>query len=152
MAQTHSAVTLSTSRLQFGFGLLEAIVALAILTSSGLALFSWINQNIETAARLKRLEQQAQLQLSALAFTETINPSLTTRGQVVRGSMELEWFAQLIEPARQNTTFYAQLRGPWSVGLYRLRVKARDSKQGQEVEFTQFKVGTQRTVAKEGAP
>lgn len=31
---------------QSGFGLLEAIVALALLSGAGLALFGWIQQNL----------------------------------------------------------------------------------------------------------
>ena len=44
-----------------GFGLLEAIVALALLAGTGIALFTWINQNLDAASRLNFLENLASL-------------------------------------------------------------------------------------------
>ncbi|MFN7475909.1 MAG: prepilin-type N-terminal cleavage/methylation domain-containing protein [Burkholderiales bacterium] len=38
----------------FGFTLLEAIVALVLLTTAGLALFSWINNGFDSLQRIER--------------------------------------------------------------------------------------------------
>jgi general secretion pathway protein I len=129
---------------QKGFGLLESIVALTILASTGMALFAWINQNLETASRLKQRDQEARLQLSALELIENINPMSRSEGKVEQP--QLEWSAELIEPVRSNTTFLWGVAGPWKLGLYRMKVKVRDETQGLALQFTQLKVGTQRTA------
>lgn len=135
-----------------GFGLLEAIVALTILASSGLALFAWVNQNLQTAARLKANEQRARLQLSALALLETVNPGLQAQGRIEQGGLQLEWTSSLVEPVRANATFSPPETGPWRVGLYRLQVKAHEPAQGVELVFTQLKVGTSRQAISEATP
>lgn len=128
-----------------GFGLLEAIVALALLAGTGLALFTWINQNLDAASRLRVHEQRAQLLLSAQALVETVNPMQTGTGQLEAGALALTWESELIEPPRPNATFNPERpAGPWQVGLYRMQVRARDRKLGTELEFEQWRVGTHR--------
>jgi general secretion pathway protein I len=130
-----------------GFGLLEAIVALALLAGTGMALFSWIQQNLDAASRLRGHEQRAQLLLSAQALVETVNPMRTPSGQLDAGDLALTWQAEPIEPPRANATFNPETpAGPWQVGLYRLQVQARDRKLGTEIEFEQWRIGTQRAV------
>ena len=128
-----------------GFGLLEAIVALALLAGTGLALFTWINQNLDAASRLRLHEQRAQLLLSAQALVETVNPMQAGTGQLQAGELALTWESELLEPSRPNATFNPELpAGPWQVGLYRMQVRARDRKLGTELEFEQWRVGTLR--------
>ena len=128
-----------------GFGLLEAIVALALLAGTGIALFTWINQNLDAASRLRLHEQQAQLLLSAQALVETVNPMQARAGQLEAGDLALTWESELLEPPRANATFNPErLAGPWQLGLYRVQVRARDRKLGTELEFEQWRVGTSR--------
>ena len=128
-----------------GFGLLEAIVALALLAGTGIALFTWINQNLDAASRLRVHEQRAQLLLSAQALVETVNPMQARSGQLEAGDLALTWESEPIEPPRANATFNPErLAGPWQVGLYRVQVRARDRKRGTELEFEQWRVGTHR--------
>lgn len=131
-----------------GFGLLEAIVALALLAGTGMALFGWIHQNLDSASRLRGHEQRALLLLSAQALVDTVNPTRTPSGQLEAGDLALTWQAEPIEPPRANATFNPENRaGPWQVGLYRLQVQARDRKLGTEIEFEQWRVGTQRAAS-----
>jgi general secretion pathway protein I len=127
-----------------GFGLLEAIVALTLLAGTGMALFSWINQNLQSASRLRLHEQESRLLLSAQSLVDTVNPLQTPTGRLEVGGLAVRWEAEALEPARQNATFTEGLGGPWLVGLYRLRVHAQDSVQGVELRFEQWRVGTRR--------
>lgn len=128
-----------------GFGLLEAIVALALLAGTGIALFTWINQNLDAASRLRVHEQRAQLLLSAQALVETVNPMQARSGQIEAGDLALTWESELLEPPRANATFNPErLAGPWQLGLYRVQVRARNRKLGTEFEFEQWRVGTSR--------
>jgi general secretion pathway protein I len=126
-----------------GFGLLEAIVALVILGTSGLALFSWLQQNLQDASRLRRADAQARLMLNAQALVETVNPSAQPEGVLRVGGIEVQWHAELVEPARNNQTFGRDV-GPWIVGLYRVTVEAIDASNDAKTKFTQLSVGTRR--------
>ena len=126
-----------------GFGLLEAIVAIAILAGSGVALFSWINQNMQQAARLREREQQVRVQLSAQQLIETVNPMLSPKGQLVASGLAVSWDASVLQPERRNAARQSD-SGPWQVGLYALRVQAVDRTTGIEVRFEQWRTGTRR--------
>jgi len=68
-----------------GFGLLEAIVAVVILGTSGLMLFSWLGQNLATASRVKDAEDRARLQLEAVAWLSNLNPAMESDGERLVG-------------------------------------------------------------------
>ena len=135
-----------------GFGLLEAIVALALLAGSGLAMFSWIQQNMQAASRLKQHDQEARLMLSAQALIETVNPMLQPQGALEAGDLRAQWQAEAIEPERRNLAFAPGISGPFRVGLYRLDVQARDLRQGTEVRFEQWQIGMERDAVVLASP
>jgi general secretion pathway protein I len=130
-----------------GFGLLEAIVAMALLAGTGLALFSWINQNLQEASRLRARERDAQLLMSAQTLIETVNPARMPQGKLELGELVVQWTAESVESPRANATFTEAVGGPWQVGLYRLQVHARDPGSGADLRFEQWRVGTHRLQA-----
>lgn len=127
-----------------GFGLLEAIVALTLLAGSGLALFSWINQNLQSASRLRLIEQESRLLLSAQSLIETVNPLERPSGSLEVGGLAVTWESEVLQPVRANAAFSQGLAGPWQAGLYRVLVHARNREQGVELRFEQWRVGTRR--------
>ena len=135
-----------------GFGLLEAIVALALLAGTGLALFGWIQQSLQAASRLQQHDLEARLMLSAQALIETTNPMLQPQGAVEVGDLRATWRSEAIEPERSNLMFIPGVVGPFRIGLYRLHVEARDLRQGTEVHFEQWQVGTQRDATLPSSP
>lgn len=136
---------------QAGFGLLEAIVALSLLAGTGLALFSWIQLNLQAASRLHVHELEARLLLSAQALVATVNPMLTPEGSLESGDLRVSWQSELIEPARRNLGFGRESTGPFMVGLYRLDVRAIDLRQRAELSYVQWQVGTRRDAPLEAA-
>ena len=139
-------------RVRRGFGLLEAIVALTLLASTGMALFAWIQQNLQAASRVRTIEQEAQLQLNAQTLLVGVNPMLRPSGTMQVSGLSLRWEAQPLEPPQRNLGFTGGVAGPWLVGLYRLDVRARDERLGTEVRFEQWLVGTRRIAeAPQGA-
>lgn len=117
---------------------------MALLAGTGLALFSWINQNLQDASRLRQHELHARLLLSAQTLVETVNPSQVPTGRLDVGGLSVSWESQALEALRTNTTFGEGVAGPWQLGLYRLQVHAQDSVQGVELRFEQWRVGTRR--------
>jgi general secretion pathway protein I len=103
-----------------GFTLLEVIVALVILSTSGLALFGWINQSLSTATRLRDSQARSQLQLEGVSWLETINPAAEPEGEREMGGLRLTWRATLVEPMQTEFTYGGSLAPRWMIGLYRL--------------------------------
>ena len=126
-----------------GFGLLEAIVALALLAGTGVALLDWINSSLQTAARIARVDAQARLLLSAQAAISSVNPSARPQGMLSIGGITVHWRAVIAQPERSNAADISEIAGPWWVALYRMDVSA-ESKDGVEVQFSQLQVGTRR--------
>ena len=135
-----------------GFALLEAIVALTLLAGTGLALFSWIQQNTQAASRLRTVEIQTRLQMSAQSLVQLVNPTITPEGAIDAGDLRVTWRAELLESERRNHSFGEQAQGPFRVGLYRLDVKAQDLRQDIEITFVQWQVGTRRDTVQSTTP
>jgi hypothetical protein len=132
---------------------LEAIIALALLAGTGLALLSWIQQSLQTVTRLRYTEQQARLLLSSQALIESINPAEQAEGSLQLNGLSLSWKGVLVEPARRNITFAEGVNdGPWQVGLYRLAVSAKDNGSAVSISFVQFRTGLIRLSKSEWAP
>jgi len=127
-----------------GFALLEAIVALTLLAGTGLALFAWINQNLQQASRLREREQQVRLQLTAQQLVQTVNPTRSPTGRLDIDGVSVQWTSRPLAPALRNATVRQLASGPWSIGLYALDVQARDDKTGTETRFERWQVGTER--------
>ena len=124
-----------------GFGLLEAIVAMVILGTSGLMIFSWINQNLQTATRLKDAEARAQLQLEAQSWLVSLNPALVPEGARAVGNLRLSWRSELLEPMRDEFDQWGHLVPRWQLGLYRMHLQAQRVDSGQQVEWQQVVAG-----------
>lgn len=131
---------------QSGFGLLEAIVALTLLATSGLALFSWVQQNMQTAARLTQTQARARLILDAQALLQTVNPSKERTGERQVANLRVTWTSEPLEPLRASATLMPPATGPWLMGLYRVQVRAQDAASGASAEFSTQRIGWRRTV------
>jgi general secretion pathway protein I len=124
-----------------GFGLLEAIVALVVLASSGMMLFSWISQNLATAARLGEVEQGARLALEAQALVAGVNPAETPEGNLDVAGMKLQWTSTVLQPLRDEARPHVDFVPRWQLGLYRLTVKVEQAVGGIRTEWQQVQVG-----------
>ena len=109
-------------RRQRGFSLLEAIVALAILASAGLALFASMNQSVQIVSRAEASREADSALRNALAWMETVNPAQSPQGEQALGDVTLRWSAEPVEPERDAMTGYLQA-GLYRVGLYRVRLE-----------------------------
>lgn len=107
---------------QAGFSLLEAIVALTILATAGLALFAAMNQSVQMAQRVETARVADSAVRNAMAWMETVNPSLTPEGEQRFGDVSLRWRSELLEPARDAMTGHLQA-GLFEVGLYQVTLE-----------------------------
>lgn len=124
-----------------GFTLLEVIVAMVILSTSGLVLFAWLNQNLATATRLQESQARSQLQLEGVSWLATINPALEPEGERQMGDLRLTWRATPIEPMRPEFDFSASMQPRWLLGLYRLDATIVREPGGVRAEWAQVSAG-----------
>ena len=109
-------------RIPRGFSLLEAIVALTILATAGLALFAAMSQSVQMIARAENARLGDSAVRNAVAWMETVNPMETPQGEQRIGEVTLRWSAQLVEPERDAMTGYLQ-PGLYRLGLYDVRLE-----------------------------
>lgn len=142
----------AASSLASGFGLLEAIVALALLSGVGIALFSWIQQNLQAASQLEQVQARALLQMQAQSLMNaSVNPHVEPRGERRVGDLVLNWTSELESPIRTSLPTQAMEPVRWRVGLYRVQVQARRLDSSVQVAFQQRLAGLEDVAAAQSA-
>lgn len=124
-----------------GFTLLEVIVAMVILSTAGLVLFGWINQNLATASRLRESQARSQLQIEGVSWLATINPVAEPEGEREMGGLRLTWRATLLEPMRPEFDFGGGIAPRWLIGLYRVNASITRTETGLRTDWEQVATG-----------
>jgi len=140
---------------QGAFTLLEVVVALVILATSGLVLFSWINQNLATATRLSDAQARAQLHSEGVAWLSTVNPASEPEGEREQSGLRLQWRSRLVEPMRTEDDYGGNLVPRWLIGLYRVEATITRIDSGLRAEWAQQIAGWKPAImvaAKPGSP
>jgi len=77
-----------------GFTLLEAIVAMVLVGTAGVALFDWVNTSLATMRRIEDANGRADATANVLEFMEHVNPMLRSEGRATLGPYAIEWRSQ----------------------------------------------------------
>ena len=101
---------------QRGFTLIEAIVAMVLIATSGMALFSWINSNIITLNRVQEINNVNAATVNALEYLNTVNPWTNPEGQASLGTYRITWKAVQTTEARDGAAY------PYNIGLFQLNL------------------------------
>lgn len=101
---------------QRGFTLIEAIVAMVLIATTGMALFSWINSNIITLNRVQEVNEVNAATVNALEYMNNINPWATPEGQVSLGAYRIAWKAVATTETRDGAGY------PYSTSLFQLNL------------------------------
>jgi general secretion pathway protein I len=107
---------------QQGFSLLEAIVALILIATTGMALFSWINTNLITLHHVQQTQQRHEAIRNALAFIDTINPLEKPQGEESVGLYIFRWEADAVRLPKDG-------KGLYQLGLYDTEVEVFSDKE-----------------------
>ncbi|MDD5274745.1 MAG: prepilin-type N-terminal cleavage/methylation domain-containing protein [Methylovulum sp.] len=126
---------------QSGFSLLEAIVALVLLSTSGMALFSWINNTLSGLNHALESTQKMQYRQNALALMQQVNPAVDRTGEIKSAGFTLNWEATAITPLKQEIDNHGN-PGTYLIGLFdaKVTITTQDNKAD---EFTLRQVGYQ---------
>lgn len=123
-----------------GFSLLEVIVALLLITSIGMALFSWMNTNTMSLQRVQFVQQRNIATRNALMYINTINPSQTPQGSTTLGSYIVNWNSRVLEPPKDGMA-HTGGQGFYQVGIYEVAVEVQDLDKQVLANFTVREVG-----------
>ena len=113
---------------QNGFSLIEAVVAMVILASSGLALASWFSLNMQNMVRLEERQQSQVLLDNLYQYFSTLRLREEVQNQTLKlAGHEVFWSARLVEPIQVGRSMSGSISN-FDLGLY-------------EIEFSVFKDG-----------
>lgn len=124
---------------QHGFTLIEAIVALVLIATTGMALFSWINSNIITLNRVREINAKNAATINVIEYMNSINPMITPDGQANLASYHLYWKAKATET--RNGVGYPYGVSLYKLGLYQTKINVRKSDMKIWFTFTLQQVG-----------
>ena len=102
------------ARGQRGFTLLEAVVAMVLISGAGSALFAWINSELSALARVQQSNARAEAMVNAVEFMHTVNPMLAPEGEVPFAAYSLAWKAKAVSAVQDGVSY------PQGVSLYQL--------------------------------
>ena len=104
-----------------GFSVLEAIIAIAILSIAFLPLLELQNQMARTTIALERNEELMSAKRSALAYARSLNPMQNPDGNIDLGRASMHWQATPISDERPALGKGGQ-KGRFVVALYDVKV------------------------------
>lgn len=112
-----------------GFTLLEAMVAISILATTSLAIYSWYSTSLLTLERTENVAEQAMLRGDLQAFLATVNLQQEGRQEFRINAYTVVLDASLLEPVQDSRTI-TSAPGLYEVGLYSVVVNVyRDGRQ-----------------------
>jgi general secretion pathway protein I len=133
-----------------GFTLLEAIVAVVLLSTAGLVLFSWINASFDSLNRIELSNARAAAELNAMEFMKTVNPMEQPTGRAKLGEIQMSWRATPVGDPVQNRTDTRE-PGPFLVAMYQVEVSL-DGRPRMEPYTIQLRqMGYRRTIVDQNA-
>ncbi len=106
---------------QQGFSLLEAIVALVLIATTGIALFDWINTNLVSLSHIQHSTQRQEATRNALAFMETVNPQENPQDEKTIGIYKFSWNARELRAPKDGKSVLGGV-GLFQVSLYETEV------------------------------
>lgn len=99
---------------QSGFSLLEAVVAMVLISGAGAALFSWINTELGSVSRLQQANARAEALANVLELMRTVNPMLTPEGATSYAAYGLTWKSKAVTDVQDGVSY------PVGISLYQL--------------------------------
>jgi general secretion pathway protein I len=106
---------------QRGFSLLEAIVALTILATSGVALFGWFSVTYDGLEKVEVVQSRHRLMENLQVFFSTVNIQEEGSHRMSVNGYEVDWRATLVEPEQIGRAAGGAMSN-FDLGLYDVEI------------------------------
>ena len=126
-----------------GFTLLEAIVALVILSGAGMAVFAWINGSLSALHHVEDTNARSQASANVIEYMQAINPMMQPDGRFDFGAYTIQWQSKASTDLVDGSN-YPQGVSLYQLALYRTHVQASTSSDPQWFELDLDLVGYKR--------
>lgn len=87
---------------------------MVLISSTGVALFGWINSELGALTRLQESNAQAEAKINVMEFMHTVNPMLTPEGKASFSAYSLSWQAKEVSDVQDGLSY------PRGISLYQL--------------------------------
>lgn len=122
-----------------GFSLLEAIVALLLVTMLSMTAFSWISNLLISIEKIEENAYENLIQRNVIEFLADVNMMAQPSGEQLLGGVNIRWSATLIEPIKRGNSMVGG-KTPFELGLYKVAVDVSDVA-GNDAQFELTQVG-----------
>jgi Tfp pilus assembly protein PilV len=123
---------------QAGFGLLEGLVAIALLAGTMVAIFALVGNTLNSAYRVGRSNASVQINLNALEAMTVVNPMVQASGKIDLGPYTVSWTSAPATPAIDRAGSLYQ------IGLYDSEVRVEERSGSILAQFTLRQIGYRR--------
>lgn len=106
---------------QKGFTLLEAIVALVILSTSGMTIYAWLGTSLDSFRRVNDTVELNQLSKDLDAYFRSLQLKTESSQTIQLNGYQIEWQASLVEPKKDGIHPSGAMNA-FELGLYNLEV------------------------------
>jgi general secretion pathway protein I len=117
-----------------GFSLLEAIVALTLISTIGLAIFSWVSGMLISVEKIENNGSRLTVMRNAAEYLSNTNIMEQPSGNAILGPYQLSWNSELVEPIKTGLNSNSTAN-EFKVGLYDVNVSVVNANH-KEVQFT----------------
>ena len=120
-----------------GFTLIEALVALVLLSAAVAGFYDVLSTSVNAARRAEQAALSIDRRRNALELAVAINPMETPDGAFDMGGYSILWRSTLLEGPRQSSR-YPSGKGIFNVALYKLILSFSDDPSIAPIELTQL--------------
>ena len=121
-----------------GFGLLEGLVAIALLAGTMVAIFALVGNTLSSAYRVGNSNASVQITLNAIETMAAINPMVQGSGKIDLGPYTVSWTSALATPVIDRSGSLYQ------IGLFNSDVRVEDRPGSILARFTLRQIGYRR--------
>ena len=108
---------------QRGFTLLEAIVAMVILSGAGMVVFAWINGSLSALHHVEDSNARSEAMANVIEHMQAVNPMLQPEGSADFGRYRIRWQAKADTDVIDGSN-YPQGISLYQLALYKTHVQA----------------------------